>query len=199
MGLELQGLYPEDAPTIWALHNALSATECDALLQYLQANCPLTRVAHAQTKSIAWRDVDRVEFRSPELSALMWAAISAPIIERLPRTARGEVPDGLNAKWRVYRYKEGQGFGPHFDEEDVCPTTGATSCATLLLYLNDVAAGGETAFYRSRGREVLSIRPEQGLVVVHSQGPDCLLHEGRPVGRGCEKWLLRSDVLARLA
>ena len=28
------------------------------------------------------------------------------------------------------------------------------------------------------------------------QGPDCLLHEGRPVGRGCEKWLLRSDVLA---
>lgn len=31
----------------------------------------------------------------------------------------------------------------------------------------------------------------------HVQGADCLLHEGRPVGRGCEKWLLRSDVLAR--
>eukprot|EP00198_Chlamydomonas_reinhardtii_P000511 XP_001689846.1 predicted protein [Chlamydomonas reinhardtii] len=103
-GIELRGLYPEDAPTIYALHNALSASE----------------------------------------------------------------------------YKEGQGFGPHYDEEDACPATARASCYTLLLYLNDVAAGGETVFYRSRGREVAAVTPEQGLVVVHAQGPDCLLHEGRP-------------------
>ncbi|PNW73130.1 hypothetical protein CHLRE_14g619900v5 [Chlamydomonas reinhardtii] len=196
-GIELRGLYPEDAPTIYALHNALSASECASLLAYLQSNCPLTRVAHAQTKSIAWRDVDRVEFVSPQLSAAVWAAVAAPLRSGLPaRTTRGGVPEGLNAKWRVYRYKEGQGFGPHYDEEDACPATARASCYTLLLYLNDVAAGGETVFYRSRGREVAAVTPEQGLVVVHAQGPDCLLHEGRPVGRGCEKWLLRSDVLA---
>ena len=40
------------------------------------------------------------------------------------------------------RYKEGQGFGPHYDEEDACPATARASCYTLLLYLNDVAAGG---------------------------------------------------------
>lgn len=69
----------------------------------LQSSCSLTRVAHPQTRGIAWRDVDRVEFRSPELSAAVWAAISGPLNEGLPRTARGEVPAGLNAKWRVYR------------------------------------------------------------------------------------------------
>ncbi len=35
-GIELQGLYPAEAPTIFALHHALSATECNALLQHLQ-------------------------------------------------------------------------------------------------------------------------------------------------------------------
>jgi hypothetical protein len=46
-----------------------------------------------------------------------------------------------------------------------------------------------------RGHEVLSIKPEVGLMVVHAQGSQCLLHEGRPVGRGGDKWVLRSDVM----
>lgn len=37
-GIELRGLYPEDAPTIYALHNALSASECASLLAYLQVS-----------------------------------------------------------------------------------------------------------------------------------------------------------------
>ncbi len=91
------------------LHHAQPALSVRLLLPHpittlpLQASCSLTRVAHPQTRGIAWRDVDRVEFRSPELSAAVWAAISGSLTEGLPRTARGEVPAGLNAKWRVYR------------------------------------------------------------------------------------------------
>ncbi len=78
------------------------------------------------------------------------------------------------------------------------PRTGLASHLTLLLYLTGVASGGETVFYRSKGRPpVLSVTPEPGLALLHAQGARCLLHEGRPVGKGGgEKWVLRSDILA---
>ncbi|PNH10747.1 hypothetical protein TSOC_002462 [Tetrabaena socialis] len=194
---EVMPLYPETDPSIYSIPGVLSSDECQKLRDYLVAQHPLTHVAHAQTKGIAWRDVDRVEFSCPELGALLWGAgLGEALQEAVPLEA-GQQWAGLNSKWRVYRYGEGQGFGPHFDEEDTDRLTRYKSHYTLLLYLSDVRQGGETVFYKSRGREVLSVTPEQGLVVVHAQGHACLLHEGRPVGRGCEKWVLRSDVMVR--
>lgn len=61
--LRLEGLYPLNIqgspPTIWALRGALTVEESHALMQALVAMHPLSRCAHAQTRSIAWRDVDR--------------------------------------------------------------------------------------------------------------------------------------------
>ena len=57
--VELVALYPEDNPTIWEAPDVLTERECSALLGYLTVQHPLTRVAHPQTKGIAWRDVDR--------------------------------------------------------------------------------------------------------------------------------------------
>lgn len=197
--LHLQGLYPlhvqGSPPTIWALRGALTRDEAHALQEALVAMHPLVRCAHAQTRSIAWRDVDRVEFRSPQLSELVWATGMDRCLEEGIELPKGLVWAGLNTKWRIYKYGEGQGFGPHFDEEDLDPTTQLHSHYTLLLYLSEPRVGGETTFYKSRGHEVLSIKPEVGLMVVHAQGSQCLLHEGRPVGKGGDKWVLRSDVM----
>ncbi len=101
----------------------------------------------------------------------------------------GHLPTGRHAPHRTVcrcrRYTEGQGFGAHFDANDTCPACGLPSAYTLLLYLTDVPPGtGETVFYKSKGREVLSVRPEAGLALLHAQGAECLLHEGRPEGRG---------------
>ncbi len=54
-------------------------------------------------------------------------------------------------------------------------------------------------FYKSKGREALVVRPEAGTGLLHAQGARCLLHEGRPVGKGEEKFVLRSDVLIAAA
>ena len=101
----------------------------------------------------------------------------------------------------LIRYQEHQGFGPHYDEVDVDPATGHASHLTLLIYLSGLPSngGGETVFYKGKGKglnEVVSVRPEPGLALLHEQGARCLLHEGRPVThkRG-DKWVLRSDVL----
>lgn len=82
---------------------------------------------------------------------------------------------------------------------DKDPSSGLLSHLTLLLYLTAPSSGGETAFYLKRGgREVLSVAPEPGLLLLHEQGARCLLHEGRPVGQGGgDKWVLRSDVCLR--
>eukprot|EP00798_Chlamydomonas_sp_ICE-L_P003251 gene3251-13274_t len=98
--------------------------------------------------------------------------------------------------WRdVDRYSPSQGFGPHYDEEDEDPLTNTRSLFTLLLYMTDVPVGGETVFYKSKGREVLAVKPVQGMALLHAQGAQCLLHEGRPVGGNAQKWVLRSDVM----
>ena len=55
-----------------------------------------------------------MEFTSPELSALLWGAGLGAALGGVPLPAGLEYA-GLNAKWRVYRYREGQGFGPHYD------------------------------------------------------------------------------------
>lgn len=70
---------------------------------------------------------------------------------------------------------------------------------TLLVYLSDVPSGGETVFYKSKGREAVAVKPAAGLALVHAQGQACMLHEGRPVGKGGDKWVLRSDVMVRRA
>lgn len=193
-GLSPAGLHPENEPSIFYIPDLLTSTECKTLQLALLRQHPLKRVAHAQTRSIAWRDVDRVEFQSPELSTALWATGLADAMSQIPLQETMSWA-GLNSKWRIYRYSEHQGFGPHFDEEDTDPVTRLRSHYTLLIYLSDVVSGGETVFYRSRGREAVAVRPCAGAALVHAQGSACLLHEGRPVGRGGVKWVLRSDVM----
>ena len=81
--------------------------------------------------------------------------------------------------------------------------TGAWSEHTLLIYLNggggktDELRGGETVFYKGSGKkmkEVLSVPPVEGSVLLHGHGSRCLLHAGSEVTRGV-KYLLRSDVM----
>lgn len=149
-GLQASGLYPETQPTIFTIPDLLTPSECQALTAALPAGHPFQRVAHAQTRSIAWRDVDRcvhapgpallwhqageaapsshrldpsadmapppgqflksprpavllrVEFRSPALSELLWAAGLAGVMSQVPIDPSLSWA-GLNTKWRVYR------------------------------------------------------------------------------------------------
>ena len=55
----LQPLYPKTDPSIFSVPNLLTAPECQQLLGQLLRAHPLEHVAHAQTSSIAWRDVER--------------------------------------------------------------------------------------------------------------------------------------------
>ncbi|KAJ3494797.1 hypothetical protein NMY22_g20023 [Coprinellus aureogranulatus] len=65
-------------------------------------------------------------------------------------------PHSFNSNIRVYKYTEGQYFGPHYDDSVKDPLTGATSEWTLLIYLTgeeDGVQGGEILRLHGNSRE----------------------------------------------
>ena len=102
----------------------------------------------------------------------------------VPRDLGGHAPQGVNERFRFYRYDPGQVFRWHRDGYFERPS-GQRSRLTLMVYLNDDFDGGETRFERA------TIRPSKGMALffVHH-----LLHEGSEVTRG-RKYVLRTDVM----
>lgn len=91
------------------------------------------------------------------------------------------------------------------------PPTPARTTWTLLIYLTGPATGcigGETVFCpesaplrslpskKGEGTEPVVVGLEVGMALLHKDGQDCLLHEGRRVTKG-EKWVIRSDICVR--
>jgi hypothetical protein len=121
---------------------------------------------------------------------------------------------GLNPNIRVYRYSKGQFFDQHYDDSNNVslpgsPPVSARTTWTLLLYLTSPATGcigGETVFYREpesgkkKSREPppepFVVELDVGLALLHRQGSQCMLHEGREVTQG-EKWVIRSDLCVK--
>ncbi|TPX66086.1 hypothetical protein SpCBS45565_g04736 [Spizellomyces sp. 'palustris'] len=134
---------PADPSTwIFLIPSLLTSSECGQLLAACTKAHPLQLSSHAQTRSVAFRDNDRSAFSSPELSDLIWntAGLRA-LIEQTPalnEVSKGLRACGLNDMWRLYRYREGQRFGPHYDEE-ANGEGNQRGYFTLLIYLN----GGE--------------------------------------------------------
>ena len=112
-------------------------------------------------------------------------------------SARGQLPgwgERCFEKLQVAHYREGEEFKSHDDAfpADVAAQNGFQRAVTLLLYLSDCAAGGETAFDRLPG---VSVMPREGTLVVFfpalpggEQDP-LALHAALPVGAGAEKFV----------
>mgnify|MGYP002631157804 CR=1 FL=1 len=80
---------------------------------------------------------------------------------------------------------------------------------TLLIYLNgsetqaeleesgqEALQGGETIFWKTKTKQLVSVAPKCGMALFHAHGRRCLMHEGAEVLKG-QKYMLRSDVMYR--
>lgn len=147
----------------------------------------------------AKRTNDRFQIDDPRFAALLWSQTAlGQLASELPSSKPGvKKAVGLNSNIRVYRYRQGTFFGPHYDDDVTNPVSKHKSEYTLLLYLSgtqDGLEGGATSFYLPLSKDKVAVEPERGMALFHKHGPDCLLHEGEPVKRG-EKWILRTDVM----
>lgn len=167
---------------VFGIPTFLDAGECQELIALAEAegfSSAGVRTAQGQVAMPTIRNNERAMFESAPWVRMLWSRLSAaglPAIE-------GEVPQGLPKDLRFYKYSPGQRFKMHKDGP--WSEGGHVSRLTLLVYLNDAFAGGETDFRQFK------IRPETGaaLLFIHDTW-----HEGAAVTDGV-KYVLRSDVL----
>lgn len=132
-----------------------------------------------------------------------------PLIERIERRIASltGLPVENGELLQISRYREGEYFLPHCDwfprdrlETLVQLMRGGQRISTVILYLNDVAAGGYTAFPRAG----IAISPHRGSALwfsnIDASGREDILsqHCGEPVLRG-EKWIATKWIRAGAA
>ena len=187
-------------PFICTIDHAFNDLYCEKLIEksemqpYEQAQ--ITVGKDQFRTEINFRNNDRIIFDDMVLATEIFDQVKV----YLPKTWDEGLWElsGLNERFRYYRYGEGQTFKPHFDGAYE-QTKFHKSFLTLLFYLNDDFAGGETKFYKWQGgwynndapTHVVTPKKGQALLFAHQQ-----LHEGAPVKSGV-KYVLRTDVMYR--
>jgi hypothetical protein len=210
----------------YILDGVLSADECAALVNATEAVGvadggfsfwgDASGAAHAR-----FRSADTLEAEQPALAAALWARIAplagadvdigGEVSARWERDLEGTwEPYGLNTQLLFARYGPGGHFAPHVDGQTELDFN-TRSLFSVIIYLNDCAQGGATRMLRGEqagaterladGRLVAQphavaqvVPPRAGRALVFYQAA---LHDGEPVGAGCAKRIIRTDILYR--
>ena len=179
-------------PDIVVLENLLRADECAALIAYASRELQPSTIVEPGSGSLS-----TIAERSSEGALFQRGATSllTTIEHRIAALLQWPVENGEGIQ--VLHYRPGGEYRPHFDY--FAPTdpgstqhtrTGGQRVATLIMYLNDVEAGGATIFPNLG----LEVTPRRGSAVYssycNSQGQldPATLHGGAPVVAG-EKWI----------
>ncbi|MCM3568026.1 2OG-Fe(II) oxygenase [Neobacillus mesonae] len=190
-----------EKPFTLYLENVLSEQECDELIELSKNRLKPSRVVDNVTgeiKAAPGRTSSGMYFRLEE----------TPLIGRIERRIEEltNIPIENGEGLQVLHYKEGEEYKPHFDyfpESKIQESTGGQRIATVLIYLNDVPAGGETIFPKAG----VSVTPKKGSAVYFHYGNSegqvdrLSLHSSIPVAEGekwvSTKWLRQSEILDR--
>ncbi|OMF21639.1 2OG-Fe(II) oxygenase [Paenibacillus sp. FSL H8-0548] len=177
---EIRILAKYEEPLVVVLGNVLSDEECDELITHSREQLQRSKIGgdHAinqiRTSSGVFCEenetITRIEKRFSQI-------MNIPI----------EHGDGL----QVLLYTPGQEYQPHYDFfAETSRASANNRISTLVMYLNDVEEGGETAFPMLN----FSVIPNKGTAVYfeyfysNHELNDFTLHAGTPVIKG-EKWV----------
>lgn len=182
----------ETPGTCFLVRHAIEGDFADALVQYGTAR---GFQATGATYPPSYRDNDRLVCDDPALAGDLFERLRAllpPVL--VDADGRAWHLDGLNARFRFCRYRDGQCFRRHRD--GAYADRGLRSRLTLQIYLDDAGGfhGGSTRFYASQaGPLVGRVAPSRGTAVVFDHD---LWHDGEPVTLGV-KHVMRTDVMYR--
>jgi len=181
-----------EAPRVVLFGNLLSSEECGQMIDASRRRLHRSTVVNAATGAY---DVHADRTSNGTHFELGENPLVARIEQRISELTGCPVENG--EPLQVLHYTTGAEYKPHYDYFDPAQpgservlATGGQRIATLIMYLNDVEAGGSTVF-PALGLDVL---PRQGAAVyfayVSASGEtdSRTLHGGSPVLAG-EKWI----------
>lgn len=185
---DIKVLMRVERPFITYLDNVLSGEECDELISLSRNRLlPSTIIDSDTGKEI------QVPGRTSE--GTYYGINENPLItrieNRIAEMTDHPLPNGEGLQ--VLHYRIGEEYKPHFDyfpPNKVDMNKGGQRVGTVLIYLNDVEAGGETIFPKIG----LSITPKKGTAVYFHYGNSkgqvdrMSVHSSVPVVKG-EKWV----------
>ncbi|MBY4949385.1 2OG-Fe(II) oxygenase [Cupriavidus respiraculi] len=191
-GRDIPVLFSMQAPHIALFQQLLLEDECEALIGLARGRMTRSPVINPDTG-----DENLIDARTS--MGAMFQVGEHPLIERLEAriAAVTGVPVEHGEGLQILNYKPGAEYQPHFDffnpgrqGEARQLKVGGQRVATLVIYLNNVPAGGGTAFPKVG----LEVTPVRGNAVFFAYlGDDGslderTLHAGLPVEQG-EKWI----------
>lgn len=177
-------------PLYWTVDEALPPELCAAYIDRFR------RGAAEVAPIIGEGGRPVVELETRNNTRVMWddEAEANSLLDRVraqvPARLMGLELVGANPRLRIYRYAVGERHGAHWDTIVELPD-GVRSLLTLVFYLNEGFAGGETDFVELDAK--VSPRTGRALLFQHR-----VLHRACEVHSG-DKFVLRTDVLYRPA
>jgi len=180
------------SPRVVLLGNVLSGEECEQMIEAARRKLARSTVVNATTGAY---DVHPDRTSSGTHFERGETELVARIEQRIAELIDCPVENG--EPLQVLHYTPGAEYKPHYDYFDPAQpgnetvlATGGQRIATLVIYLNDVLAGGSTVF-PALGLDVL---PRRGSAVYFAYATESgetdprTLHGGSPVLAG-EKWI----------
>ena len=209
----------EQVPGAFQLRGLLSADECERLVDLSESRGYLADAAVSLGRDIRHND-SFTWIADDDTCEIIWSRCAALVHDDSDYNA-GKKALGLNARFRFYRYAEGDYFAPHTDGS--WPGSRIVdgkllgdawgdrwSQLTFLLFLSDDYDGGATRFHvdpkspapaarQLQEPGVVDLRTPLGgaLCFPHGMHPQHCVHSSTPISRGT-KYIIRSDVLFEL-
>lgn len=181
-----------ESPRIWVVERFLSDEHCDHFI-----NLVLGKQQRSQGFDAETGDNMNTETRTSSHAFLARGQdeVVAALENRIARMLMMPVENGEG--FQILRYQIGQEYKPHYDYFDPkfpgsikALERGGQRVATVLVYLSDVTAGGETIFPNKN----IKVKPRKGMALFFTSvfpngeiDPDSL-HGSVPVIEG-EKWV----------
>ncbi len=175
-------------PLHWTVDDALPPEVCAGYVAKMRSGAaelapivgpdgrPLIEPATRNSTRVMWDDPDEA------------ASLLERVRPHVPDRVSGQTLVGANPRLRLYRYRQGERHGAHWDTV-VELADGVRSVLTLVFYLNDDFTGGATDFVELG----VEVTPKLGRALLFQHR---VMHRASEV-EGGEKFVLRTDILYR--